>query len=102
MRTAWKISRIFVQLCEAAMEKRQSRSLTKPIPPVSDAPYSSPIKLGKTPAKQQKLSREEISRCISIWAHLYRQCDEKSDPRDLYLPSRPWMGRDPTSLKRFD
>lgn len=59
-----------LQLCEAAMEKRQSRSLTKPIPRVSDAPYVSPIKLAKAPAKQQKLSREEISRCISIWAQV--------------------------------
>lgn len=84
------------------MEKRQSRSLTKPIPRVSDAPYVSPIKLAKAPAKQQKLSREEISRCISIWAQVYGQGTDKSDPRDLYLPSRPWMGRDPNSLKRFE
>jgi hypothetical protein len=97
-----EISRIIVQLCEAAMEKRQSRSLTKPIPPVSDARYTSPIKLGKTSPKQEKLSREDISRCISIWAHVYRQTEDKSDPRDLFLPSRPWMGRDPNSIKRFE
>jgi len=86
------------------MEKRQSRSrpLNKQIPPVSGAPYNAPIKLAKASSKEPKLTREDISRAISIWAHLYRQCDEKSDSRDLYLPSRPWMGRDPNSIKRFD
>lgn len=85
------------------MEKRQSRSrpLNKPIPPVSGTPYDSPIKLSKKP-KEPKLTREDISRAISIWAHLYRQCGEKQDSHDLYLPSRPWMGRDPTRLKRFE
>jgi hypothetical protein len=92
----------FVQFCEVAMEKRQSRSLSKPIPLVSDARYTSPINFAEPPAKPDKVSREDISRCINIWAHLYRQCDSKSDPHDLYLPSRPWMGRDPNSIKRFE
>lgn len=85
------------------MEKRQSRSrsLNKPIPPVSGAPYDSPIKLSRKP-KEPKLTREDISRAISIWAHLYRQCDDKAEPRELLLPNRPWMGRDPNSLKRFE
>lgn len=86
------------------MEKRQSRSrpLNQGIPPVSGAVYQSPIKLSKKQPKEAKLTREDISRAISIWAHMYRQCDEKSGPRDLFLPSRPWMGRDPSSVKRFD
>ncbi|WP_220810302.1 hypothetical protein [Noviherbaspirillum aridicola] len=85
------------------MEKRQSRSrpLNKAIPPVGGAPYNSPIKLSKKP-KEPRLTREDISRAISIWAHLYRQCDEKSDPRDPFIPNRPWIGRDPTSIKRFE
>ncbi|OWW19695.1 hypothetical protein AYR66_09470 [Noviherbaspirillum denitrificans] len=51
---------------------------------------------------QDKLSREDISRCINIWASMYLTPDEAIDSRDLCLPSHPWAGRDPSGMKRFE
>lgn len=91
-----------MQFSEAFMEKRQSRSVARTTPPVGEPGYTSPIKFVQPASKPAKLSREDISRCINIWAHLYRQCDAASRPEDMYLPSRPWIGRDPNSVKRFE
>jgi len=94
------------------MEKSHSRSSTKPLPPSvgSDSYHrvddlllprhaSAPAKPAPAP---DKLSREDISRCINIWASMYLKPDDKSDARELCLPSRPWLGRNPSSLKRFE
>jgi len=91
------------------MEKSQSRSVTKPVPLLNDEPYNVDLSVGRRspPAKKQepvpdKPSREDISRCINIWASMYLAGDDKLDKRDLCLPSRPWLGRNPSSLKRFE
>jgi hypothetical protein len=38
-------------------------------------------------------SREEVSRCINIWANVYGLRDEAQAGSGLRLPSRPWIGR---------
>jgi hypothetical protein len=57
---------------------------------------------GKRAGAPKKLSRKELSHCITIWAKFYRQQDDRSDAAKLGLPSRPWIGRSPNSLKRFE
>ncbi len=91
------------------MEKSHSRLSTKRTPLVGDEPFNvnvvvrprrtSSAKREKTPDKP---SREDISRCINIWASMYLSDDETVDNRELTLPSRPWLGRNPSSLKRFE
>ena len=94
------------------MEKSHSRPLTKRSAPVSDEPFNLNVVVRQrrtspaSPAKQEKAhdkpSREDISRCINIWASMYLADDEIVDKRELTLPSRPWLGRNPSSLKRFE
>lgn len=97
------------------MEKHHSRSSAKRVIPGNDDPFDlSSLMLGKgipgssdRPAPKpdpmpDKPSREDISRCITIWASLYLDRDSKTDPGDLRLPSRPWMGRNPNGVKRFE
>lgn len=38
------------------------------------------------------LSREQVSRCINIWANVYGLRDD-SRSADLRVPTRPWTGR---------
>lgn len=101
------------------MEKHHSRSSAKRVLPVdvdsfdlpslgigSGAPPGIPTSglepSGKHPPDGDKLSREDISRCINIWASVYLKRDTPTDPGDLRLPARPWLGRNPNSLKRFE
>ena len=89
------------------MEKSHSRPLTKRVPPVSKEPFNinvvvRPRGTSKRDQQPDKPSREDISRCINIWASMYLDSDESIDKRDLCLPSRPWLGRNPSSLKRFE
>ncbi|HEY0845939.1 MAG TPA: hypothetical protein VGE12_11270 [Noviherbaspirillum sp.] len=59
----------------------------------------------KQERRQDKPSREDISRCINIWASVYLGRNAQTTPPDagdLRLPARPWMGRNPNSLKRFE
>lgn len=98
------------------MEKHQSRSLAKRMPLVNEDSFTrSPPVVGRRPETpdnaeraRNKPSREDISRCINIWASMYLTGDEKAEQiassknGDLRLPARPWMGRNPGSLKRFE
>ena len=90
------------------MEKSHSRPLTKRVPPVSKEPFNINVVVrprsasAKREPREDKLSREDISRCINIWASMYLTPDESHEGRDLCLPSRPLLGRDPASLKRID
>ena len=91
------------------MEKSHSRPLTKRVPPVSNEPFNLNVVVRQrgTSAKRNnkhpdKITREDISRCITIWASMYLTPDETSGTRDLCLPSRPWPERDPSSVKRFE
>ena len=90
------------------MEKSHSRPLTKGASSVGKDPFnlnvvvrSRPASVKREPA-QDKLSREDISRCINIWASMYLASDESLESRDLGMPSRPWLGRNPSGLKRFE
>ena len=92
------------------MEKSHSRSSTKSLRhavggdsfPIEDLvlPRRANAQAKDKPAPD-KLSREDISRCINIWASLYLKTDDQADKRDLCLPSRPWLGRTP-GVKRFE
>lgn len=64
-----------------------------------------PQLIGTEPRKRvaaAKPSREEVSRCIGIWAKLYHLRDEDADAQELCMPSRTWMGRSSSGLKRFE
>jgi len=94
--------------CEAIMEKSHSRSSTKHAPQRDDPfPINLAVKRsGNSQAKRNpvpdKPSREDISRCINIWASMYLTDHEETGKRNLALPSRPWLGRNPSSLKPFE
>lgn len=89
------------------MDKSHSRPLTKSAPPVSKDAFNLNVVVRrrgnttKREAPQDKLSREDISRCINIWASMYLDADDATESGDLCLPSRPWLGRNP-SMKRFE
>ncbi|HYC42375.1 MAG TPA: hypothetical protein VEB70_05255 [Noviherbaspirillum sp.] len=90
------------------MEKSHSRPLTKRVPPVSKNSFNLNVVVrqrgasAKREPPQDKLSREDISRCINIWASMYLRPDETAEPgEELCLPSHPWGGRNP-SIKRFE
>lgn len=94
--------------CEAIMEKSHSRPLNKRVPPLGEEPFNINVVVrprsasAKRGQRADKVSREDISRCINIWASMYLVQDDDGDKRDLCLPSRPWHGRNPASLKRFE
>jgi len=89
------------------MEKSHSRPLNKRVPPVSKDSFNLNVVVRQrgTSAKreppEEKLSREDISRCINIWASMYLRPDDAAESGELCLPSRPWVGRNP-STKRFE
>lgn len=90
---------------EAAMEKHLSSSFAKQPPTLASSVTRKPLAATQRATKtaERKLSREDISRCINIWARMYHQQDDKLPAHhDLCLPSRPWMGRSPNSIKRFE
>ena len=94
------------QCSEARMEKQQSRSPAKPLPAIPNAVYgrieSRPRERARGPGKP---SRDEIARCINIWAAVYRLRDDDSadfDTSELTMPSRTWAGRIPPSIERFE
>lgn len=72
---------------EVIMEKHLARSTAKQTVLIAR-------KRG-TPA----LSREEVSRCINIWASVYGLREAERKPVELALPVRPWLGR---KLTRFE
>jgi len=89
------------------MEKSHSRPLTKRAPPGSKDQFNlnvvvRPRSAAKREQREDKLTREDISRAINIWASMYLASDESIEARDLCLPSRPWLGRNPSSVKRFE
>lgn len=89
------------------MEKTPSRSLTRKTRATDGAPSGIPPHLIDKPRGDvDKLSREDISRCIGIWAQMYRLSDDETKMpegmQDLCTSSRTSIGRNPASLKRFD
>ena len=77
------------------MEKSHSRPLTKRVPPVSKDSLNLNVMVrqrgssAKRTPPQDKLSREDISRCINIWANMYLKSDEAAESGELCLLSRP-------------
>jgi hypothetical protein len=75
------------------MEKSLSRSVSGKTPISSGAPLGIPPDPTVKPAHDgAQLSREDISRCISIWARVYRLSDEETEMQDLCMSSRLWVG----------
>lgn len=87
------------------MQKSITRSFPEKKIPGNDLPpqlnnlFESVRPSGGSP---KEITREDVSRCINIWAKMYRLNDEDSQPSDLCMPSRTWIGRSPDKLKRFD
>jgi hypothetical protein len=85
------------------MEKTPSPSLTRKARTVNDASSGMGVP-GLTEKRHRdagKPSREDVSRCIGIWAQIYRLRDDEADTQDLRMPPRLWIGRDPEQ-KNFD
>ncbi|WP_151636458.1 hypothetical protein [Noviherbaspirillum aerium] len=86
------------------MQKSISRSFPQKnvsgteLPPQINSFFESPEAKGNS----NEITREDVSRCINIWAKMYRLSDEDTQPSDLCMPPRTWMGRSPDKLKRFD
>ena len=77
------------------MHKHQSSSPAKPIPPVNDDAYPlNSFFIGRRAESPSKPSRKEVSKCISIWAEIYRLRDDGSEARELCRRSQPWLTRD--------
>lgn len=52
--------------------------------------------------RKGKISREEVSRCINIWASVYGFSDREEPLDQSLMPTRVWIGRNPDRLKRWD
>jgi hypothetical protein len=76
------------------MEKHHSQSSAKKRVSINNASYDTPsaMRIGKGSEAPRKISRQDVSKCISIWAKLYRLDDEEADKSEPDMPSRPWMG----------
>lgn len=49
------------------------------------------------PAQQEectKVSRDDVSRCLHIWANFYHQSETRLGGRELCLPPRRWSKKD--------
>lgn len=90
------------------MEKSPSRPLTKRVPLPGEEPFKLNVVVRRrspTAKRDQvpgKPSRKDISRCINIWASMYLVKDKSGDERNLCLPGRPWLGKNPSRPKRFE
>jgi len=82
------------------MEKHHSNSSPKKMAPINNAAYEpASMRIGRAADAPRKISREDVSKCISIWARLYHLDDNDTDKGELCMASRPWMWRDLNSLK---
>lgn len=84
------------------MEKQTSRSPAKAVPVLYGFNYARPGSGAPAKHRRAKPTRAEISRCINIWAAVYRLRDVDFDAVDLQIPSRTWAGRLPPSIERFE
>jgi hypothetical protein len=75
------------------MEKQQTSSLMgEKLRRIRSKSYLAvPLKNGISSENSSKLSRDEVSRCIIIWAQFYCREDDKLGGRTLCLPSGPWI-----------
>lgn len=75
------------------MEKQQIPSLMgEKLRRIRSKPYLA-VPLGNSISSESssKLSRDEVSRCIIIWAQFYCREDDKPEGRNLCLPPGPWI-----------
>jgi hypothetical protein len=84
------------------MEKRATRSPAQPLPARRGASRDRGTSQMRRKRRADKPSRDEIARCISIWAAVYRMRDAGFDSAELYMPSRLWTGRLPPNIERFE
>lgn len=91
------------------MEKQSSPSPAAKRP-AADVFNDVLLRMSPPQARQRadKPSRDAISRCINIWAAVYRLRDADSEPapatdtRELSMPSRTWAGRRAPQIDRFE
>lgn len=85
------------------MQKFVSRSSPLKAIPVGDISSSTPALFDTDKSNRpEKLTREDVSRCINIWAKMYRLNDDDTSAAELCMPARTWLGRSPDRLKRFE
>jgi hypothetical protein len=86
------------------MQKSISHSSPEKTLPVNEIPahLNQLFESVASRAQPNEITREDVSRCINIWAKMYRLSDEDSQPSDLCMPPRTWIGRSADKLKRFD
>ncbi|MEC4723745.1 hypothetical protein RY831_31985 [Noviherbaspirillum sp. CPCC 100848] len=86
------------------MQKSISRSFPEKNLPGNDLPpqLHNLFESVRPDSGPNEITREDVSRCINIWAKMYRLSDEESQASDLCMPPRSWIGRSPDKLKRFD
>lgn len=53
-------------------------------------------------ARLEKPSRDDITRCINIWATVYRLRDSDCDETDLQVTPRNWTGRTCPGARHFE
>lgn len=82
------------------MEKQQSRPSATRLPQLNDIYRIPAYHSAKNDGARDKPSRDEISRCINIWAAVYRLRD--ADLAELCMSRTIWGGRDPSYTERFD
>ncbi|KRB81854.1 hypothetical protein ASE07_24220 [Noviherbaspirillum sp. Root189] len=88
---------------EVNMQKFVSRSSPLKAIPVGDISSSTPALFDTDKSNRpEKLTREDVSRCINIWAKMYRLNDDDTSAAELCMPARTWLGRSPDRLKRFE
>lgn len=75
------------------MEKQQTpSSMGNKLRQIRSKSYlGAPLKNGISSESTSKLSRDEVSRCIIIWAQFYCREYDKLGKRKLCLPPGPWI-----------
>ena len=74
------------------MERHQSGSRGK-TQPVDNARRVASSLIDKRSNAAGKLTRKQVSDCISIWATVYHLRDTDTDASQLCLPPSPWSTR---------
>jgi len=74
------------------MEKYQSQISAKSSrKATNDDPFRMmPMTMGKQAKTSVKPDRQDVSRCIHIWAKFYRMDESSFEPRELCVPPGPW------------
>jgi hypothetical protein len=74
------------------MEKHHSESSAKRLRGIGDAFHNTHLTPSAPRMAADKPSRDEIARCINIWATVYRLRDDPADS-GLCMPPRRWTDK---------